>query len=292
MPKTIICPSCGIRTGANREECPHCESKLAKRAEAAGSPEQHAWRLKPLDLCLLTLGIASLLVMGRLGPKIERPARPALSPVVADLAADSAAVTPEGKLEGEEIARARRAGNQWFEAGAYVAALDHYERVVAEEPRDAQARHDLGQVLVRLNRHRKALAHFEVAVQLDAGQAAFHTSFADALADLGWWDRAVGEYRDAAAIQPDDYETVYRLAVALHETGDDLGAVRTYLDAIELRPPGPDGPTAYLALGNSYEELGRKDDAVAAYTRYLELAPDEIEATLVRARLSGLGVSE
>ena len=61
-------------------------------------------------------------------------------------------MTPEGKLEGEEIARARRAGNQWFEAGAYVAALDHYERVVAEEPRDAQARHDLGQVLVRLNR--------------------------------------------------------------------------------------------------------------------------------------------
>jgi tetratricopeptide (TPR) repeat protein len=73
---------------------------------------------------------------------------------------------------------------------------------------------------------------------------------------------------------------VYRFGVALHETGDELGAVKAYLMAIDTRPGAEHEAAAYLALGvgATYENLGRRDDAEAAYDRYLELSPDEQEA--------------
>ena len=288
--RMIVCPSCGRKTRSGHEECPHCEVALPLPAEGAKSPDGRLWRFRPTDLVLLALGLACLLLMARSGRAIEPPPRPAPVPVVADLAADNATVHPQAEFEGANVAEARRVAAQWFEAGAYTSALESYKRVVAEDPRDAQAHNDLGQVLVRLDRHREALGYFKIAVRLDAGQAVFHTNFADALTGLGWWDRAVMEYRDAAAIRPDDYETVYRLGVALHETGDDLGAVKTYPKAIEIGPPGAEAAAAYLALATSYQDLGREDDAAAAHAPYLELA-DEPEVAPVRARLSGLSAA-
>ena len=272
MRKVIVCPSCGTKTRADREECPHCEALLEPAATDPGPPGL-SWRFRTTDIALLAIGAVALVVMGRQGRPVEIPQPPAPA-VLADLAAESPAVNPQGELEGEDLVKARRAGKQWFEAGAYEQALQHYERVLAERPEDARAHSDVGQALVRLDRHREALGYFEVAVRLDAGQALFHTNFAAALADLGWWDRAVNEYRDAAAIQPGDYETVYRFGVALYETGDHMGAVKTFLEAIEIKPPGPGGAAAYLALGTSYRALGRDDDAGAAQALYLELAPN------------------
>ena len=59
-------------------------------------------------------------------------------------------------------------------------------------------------VLIELERPRDALRHLEAAVRLDATQWRYRTDYANLMADLGLWDRAAAEYRNAARIGPRD----------------------------------------------------------------------------------------
>ena len=223
--------------------------------------------------------------MNRLGRELAVPGLPpTASAQVATVTEPPGETDPQPATE-DPVSKATLAGDQWFEAGAYAEALEHYEQAATDRPESPRAHDNLGQVLVRRGRHREALAHFEAAVQRDAGEWRYHVNFGDALAGLGWWDRAVTEYRDAAAIRPEDYEIVGQLGRALHEAGDPLAAIKAHLQTIELAPG--EAPF-FVALGASYEAAGRVDDAAAAYEGYLELSPDGTEASHARARLTAL----
>lgn len=50
----------------------------------------------------------------------------------------------------------------------------------------------------------------------------------------------------------------------------------------------PGSAQAHYGLGSVNEDLGRKDDAIAAYKRYIKLAPEGPDAPAVRARLEQL----
>lgn len=89
----------------------------------------------------------------------------------------------------------------------------------------------------------------------------------------------------AAALFPDDFATHHNLGRAFHEWGDHRAAVESYLDAIALAP----GEAAlYLSLARSYEALARPADAVAAYARYLEKAPESCRTDEIRTRIEAL----
>ena len=177
------------------------------------------------------------------------------------------------------------AGNTLFERGEFPAAVAQFEAAVAVAPDDSQARNNLGQTLVRLDRQTEAVPHFEEAVRLDPGRWAYRFNLGHALGDLGWWSRAVVQYRSAAELFPDDFATHYNLGRALHQRGDYRAAVAAYLRAIAL---APDEPTFYLSLAVSYEALARPADVLAAYDRYLDMAPESAQADGVRARMDVL----
>ena len=177
------------------------------------------------------------------------------------------------------------AGNQLFETREFRAALAQFEAAVAVAPDDAQARNNLGQTLVRLERRMEALPHFEEAIRLDPGRWAYHFNLARVHGDLGWWNRAVVGYRRAAELRPDDVATRYNMGRALHEWGDYRAAVEAYLQALTL---APEEPSFYLSLASSYEALARPADAVIAYARYLERGPESAQADTIRARMDAL----
>jgi TolA-binding protein len=84
----------------------------------------------------------------------------------------------------------------------------------------------------------------------------------------------------AAEIRPDDPETLYKLALALKQSGDPAGAERSLLHLVELEiePAG----SRYLIfghyqLGKLYAEQGKEKRARAQFERVLGL-PDEYEA--------------
>ena len=216
----------------------------------------------------------------------------ALEPVEASAQDTSDATLAEA--EGEAVpeteplppaAVSMNAGNQLFERGEFAAAVEQYEAAVAVAPDDPQARNNLGQTLVRLDRKTEALPHFEEAIRLDPESWAYHFNLAHTFGDLGSWNRAAAQYREAFELFPTDVATNYNLGRALHQWGDYREAVAAYLRAIAL---APDEPSFFLSLAKSYDALVRPADVAAAYTRYLKMEPGSAQADVVRERLDAL----
>jgi predicted Zn-dependent protease len=85
-------------------------------------------------------------------------------------------------------------------------------------------------------------------------------------------------FRDALARRPDDPFARYSVAMALRSAGDAPGAAA---ELGELARRSPDYVPSYLMLGQVLRELGRDDEAVAAF-----------EAGIVVARKRGDGHAE
>jgi Flp pilus assembly protein TadD len=67
--------------------------------------------------------------------------------------------------------------------------------------------------------------------------------------------------------------------------GDEEAAVHEFRRGAELAPSEPSFP---LALGISYEQLNRGDEAVKAYEQYLAMSPSAPDADKVKARIEQL----
>jgi predicted O-linked N-acetylglucosamine transferase (SPINDLY family) len=96
---------------------------------------------------------------------------------------------------------------------------------------------------------------------------------AQTLVELGMPQEAIRLYEAwiAHTASPAAYAACFNLAVARGNVGDDAGAARDYLKAIELAPAFVE---ARLNLGTLYERMNRPDDALAAWRSILTDIPD------------------
>jgi predicted O-linked N-acetylglucosamine transferase (SPINDLY family) len=96
---------------------------------------------------------------------------------------------------------------------------------------------------------------------------------AQTLVELGMPQEAIRLYEAwiAHTASPAAYAACFNLAVARGNVGDDAGAAREYLKAIELAPAFVE---ARLNLGTLYERMNRPDDALAAWQSILTDIPD------------------
>jgi serine/threonine-protein kinase len=83
-----------------------------------------------------------------------------------------------------------------------------------------------------------------------------------------------------------DVETAYRIGLQQFARGDTTGALASLRTSLAGNPNY--APT-WRALGLVFEKLGEKDQARAAYKRYLQLAPSAGDAEQIRGRLERLG---
>jgi hypothetical protein len=101
----------------------------------------------------------------------------------------------------------------------------------------------------------------------------------------GDYGRSVQAYRAALARRGDSVTAHLGLGEAYYEL-DNLTMALTHLE--RARVLAPRDPQVYVLLGAAYQSSNRKPDAIAAYERFLALAPDGKMAHDVRAILRGL----
>jgi tetratricopeptide (TPR) repeat protein len=217
----------------------------------------------------------------RVEPAAAPPAPAARSAPPSNAPPPAVEPAPSGLL----FADPGRAGNAAYGAGDYAGALAAYREAVEKNPADAESWSNMGQVLVKLGRTIEALPAFDRAIRLNGDRWAYHFNLARAHGLLGNWDVAVTEYREAQRLLPDDYAVTFNLGLALRKAGDTAGSLQELERAAELNPLDA---SFRLALARIYEEVGRKQDAVAAYQQTLAMAPDATEAPLIRARIDAL----
>ena len=116
-----------------------------------------------------------------------------------------------------------------------------------------------------------------LALALPAARAAtLRRVLAGRLAALKRWDDAVEVYRDDVRARPGDAEAQRRLGSALlYLTGRPADALGPLQESIRLRP---NEPAAHAELGVALAELGRADDAVAAFEAAARLDPAYFES--------------
>jgi tetratricopeptide (TPR) repeat protein len=286
----VVCLNCGSKFAAWRKRCPRCRAHIIVAdpvAEAARSR-----RLATGSAILVGAFVTAFVLLWlTAGPRPQTAVdRSPADPLAARRS--PAAETPQPDRTAIDLERQRAfmepadLATMSYGSGDYVAALAHLEAAIAKNPQDAESLSNLGQVLVKLGRTAEAVPFFDRACSLNPRRWAYRFNQARAFALLERWDESIAAYRNAQHLFPNDYVTTFNLALTLHKKGDEAAAVDEYKKAVELNP---EEPSFRMALGISYEALQQNQDAAAAYSEYLRLAPAAADADKVRARIALLG---
>jgi len=138
------------------------------------------------------------------------------------------------------------AGRLWQGAGRMAEAEESYRRAVELQPSHARAHNNLGCVLHMQGKLDAALAEYRKALDLDPGLPQANQNYASIV-------------RDGEALQR---------------------AAQSYVRQTQANPRDA---MAYTDLGNTWRELGRHREALAAYERALSIDPELAEAHFSRS---------
>ncbi|THD58891.1 tetratricopeptide repeat protein [Phenylobacterium sp.] len=160
------------------------------------------------------------------------------------------------------------------QAGRLEAARQHYEHVLAADPRHFDALHLLGVYAVQTRQLEAAVDLIGQAIAVKGDVARAYGNLANALNGLGRHEDAVAASDQAIALDPDFAEAHGNRGQALRRLGRPLEALASYQRVVALRP------TAQAAFNQAtlLRELGHLDEALAGYDQAIALKPDYAEA--------------
>jgi hypothetical protein len=128
-------------------------------------------------------------------------------------------------------------GQLELKRGDTTAAISELRTVVDSSDSQYEAHLLLSTLLERKGDTTGAARVLERAMYISPGTAAVHERLATMYTALGQWPKAVRERRAVVALAPvDKAEAFYQLALALHKAGDDDGARRAVLEALDAAP--------------------------------------------------------
>jgi tetratricopeptide (TPR) repeat protein len=159
---------------------------------------------------------------------------------------------------------------QAHRAGRLDEAAALYRRILATQPRHADALHLSGQIAESKGDHATALAFIAQAIAANGHIAAFHVSEGVVLLALGRLDEARRALQRALCLDRDSAEAHNVLGNVLLRLGERDASLACYRRALALRPHYVE---ARNNLGSALRALGRLDEAESQLRRALELRP-------------------
>ncbi|MFL6228803.1 MAG: tetratricopeptide repeat protein [Pyrinomonadaceae bacterium] len=157
-------------------------------------------------------------------------------------------------------------------ADSRKSAVELYRRAISVRPRYTAAHTGLARTLSELGDYEGALAEVEAAragganAEASTIEGRIHHSAGDDAAALESYRRAISEAR---GFQPEAHTGI---GIILQERGDYAGAATEFRKAVAQLSDTE--PVVYQLLGEAYEKQEKYKDAVAAYEKYLQLAPE------------------
>lgn len=115
-------------------------------------------------------------------------------------------------------------------------AIEAQRQLVKEQPRDAQALNDLGNLLVLAGHLTEARASYESAIEIDDALPAAHYNLGLLLQQQGERRKALSEFKKVLKTQPDNAWAHFQAAALLEAGGSDSAAVEHYAHAFRLNP--------------------------------------------------------
>jgi tetratricopeptide (TPR) repeat protein len=159
----------------------------------------------------------------------------------------------------------------WYNRGDACAALKNdpdalasYDRAIALKPAFPEAHNNRGLVLQHLDRHAEAADSFIRAIVLRPAYAEAHNNLGVLYSEQGRLAEAGAAFESAIRVRPDYAEAHHNLSTVRKYAPGDPHLLQ--LEAMPLADlPEADRIRLLFALGKAREDVGRYDDAFAAY---------------------------
>jgi Tfp pilus assembly protein PilF len=147
--------------------------------------------------------------------------------------------------------------------------------------RTNEYRYTLAYLTQRAGDPKGAVGIYEEALTNDLGLYMAHVRVADIYEAAGMFDQAITARRNALNASPDDPSL-------LADFGKTLANAARWVEAeqplVESAAANPRDPRVPFYLGLVFENLGRKEDARAAFTRFIAMAPSRYERQIAVAK--------
>jgi protein O-GlcNAc transferase len=169
------------------------------------------------------------------------------------------------------IEQAMRLALGHHQAGRLREADDVYRKILAAQPKNADALHLLGVIAGQAGRHEEAARLIREAIAAAPGNPEYYCNLGTFLQNQGQLDEAIECFQRALALKPDLSEVNYNLGNAWKIKGQLDQAVSCYQREVALKP---DHFQSHNNLGAALADLDRLDQAIASYRRAMELKPD------------------
>jgi tetratricopeptide (TPR) repeat protein len=208
----------------------------------------------------------------------------ALLPGRRALAVKLITTTDPAELKFQEAETAREKAR---DQTAQQNAADLYREAIKLRPAFAAAQVGLARVLMDLNQFKEAHAAIEAARRTRPSYAEASAVEGRIFREEAFDDDAIRSFRrsirEAGGMQPEAY---VGMAKVYEDKGQFAEAIAQYKTA--LAQLSDSEPVIYQMLGAAYERIEKPKEAVVAYEKYLELAPNGSYAAAIRSILQQL----
>ena len=181
--------------------------------------------------------------------------------------------------------QALQKGIESQKAGQFQDADQFYSAVLRVLPKHPEANHNMGLLGVGAGRIKDALPFFRTAIEAKPSTLQFWLSYTDALIKLGQigdakvvFDQAKDKGAKGEAFDELGEELAkcyYRMGYALSNKGDFGEAIKSYKQAIKIRP---DYHEAYNNLGLVLIDIGDLSAAIGSFKQAIKANPDYVDA--------------
>jgi protein O-mannosyl-transferase len=180
-------------------------------------------------------------------------------------------------------------GSFLCERGLYLDGVRYLATAIELEPRSGKYQNSYGTALYALGEHEKAIKHLQLAVRIIPKDASVHYNLANALLAARQFDAAIVQYQTTLAIDADYSMAPFvhtGLGAAFEALGEPELAVGEYREAVALKP---DQASARYSLAQVLNQQGRRDEAIAEYRKVLAIEPGHRAASRsLRLALEGV----
>jgi tetratricopeptide (TPR) repeat protein len=157
----------------------------------------------------------------------------------------------------------------WGMAGNYRDEETYWTAVLAKNPNCWQACNHLGSVFYMRGDFHGAFSLFLKAAQLNPENPESHNNLGLAYSRFSMNEPAIKEYQSALAIK-DDSAMCTNLANAYEEAGRYPEAIGEYKHAVQL---SPENASAWCNMGYTLMRMGKIDDAIPCFMKVIEIDP-------------------
>jgi tetratricopeptide (TPR) repeat protein len=168
----------------------------------------------------------------------------------------------------------RQLGIDAYQAKDLELAISYLRKAVDYAPEDASFRTDVGQIYYEMGQFASAENQFRYALRYDHSNLRALKGLGHTLQVVYRFSEAISVYSRYLELNPKDGDVHSNLGLAMSDSGDMDGALKSFARAAEL---APDNPQILVILAEALYRAGKIEQALGNLRRALALSPHDSE---------------